>query len=467
MIAAAKRSHKHAPPWASHTLNNVPQLTQTIARVAKAACNWQRSLTVVDMETHTINVLAEYLATQRRVWVRIAANLPDKDWKLVLFEVTTCEPPPGWHRQRWDYPTAVFVAAQRAGTSAAKWLTQERIALPSLSLKVPLAGSVHVERRDSNFEGLYERLAWPTMEWTVPARDSSGQVGHGELVAADAPAFISFDEAAGAFFGLPARLNRNFSGKELVLRQQDRCARIDRVLVGPTQLAVDVSGHALQGARLTLGGLEGPSRRLSKRTRHVRLPALDALQPHAWLALHNKDELLDRRILDPSWGGKDFEVEVDAATRVQVLISGGERASVEFKRELPSGDPRRVMKTIAAFANGNGGTLLFGVENDGKLIGVDAADGRNALDRLTNMISDWVRPLPDFDCEVVHLADCRVLAVNVAPGSDAPCGVGTEERDIRYYIRRAGTTFPASPADIRALVQARTPATSATYFPRS
>jgi hypothetical protein len=418
------------------------------------------------METHPINVLAEYLATQRRVWVRIAANLPDKDWKLVLLEVTTCEPPPGWHRQRWDYTTAVFVAAQRAGTSVAKWLTQERIVLPSLSLKVPLADSVHMERRDSSFEGLYERLAWPTMEWTVPARDSSGQVIHGELVAAGAPAFISFDEAAGAFFGLPARLNRNFSGRELVVRQQDRRARIDRVLVRPTELAVDVSGHELEETKLTLGGLDGPSRRLSKRTRHVRLPTSDALRPHAWLALHSKHELLDRRILDPSWGGRDFEVEVDATTRVQVLISGGERANVEFKRELPSGDPRRVMKTIAAFANGSGGTLLFGIENDGKVIGVDAADSRKAIDRLTNMISDWIRPLPDFDCEVVDVADCRVVAVNVASGSDAPCGVGTEERDIRYYIRRAGTTFPASPADIRALVQARTPATPSTYFPR-
>jgi hypothetical protein len=85
------------------------------------------------------------------------------------------------------------------------------------------------------------------------------------------------------------------------------------------------------------------------------LPLSAALGEGAWLALHRDHELLDRRILDPRCCGKDFDVEIDAATRLEMLVVGGERANIEFKRELPGRDPSGVMKTVAAFANGAGG----------------------------------------------------------------------------------------------------------------
>jgi hypothetical protein len=184
-------------------------------------------------------------------------------------------------------------------------LTRGRISLPGVSIKLPLEGSAGVERRDSNFEGIYEKLPWPTREWNVYLRDTSRQPLHDELVAADAPAFINFDQAAAAFFGVARVPNRNFSGCELVVRQQDRRARIDSVRVRPTELVVTVSGERLRGTALVLSGALGPSKPLSSRTSEVRLPTPAGLGPGAWLALHRDQELLDRRILDPSWGGKD------------------------------------------------------------------------------------------------------------------------------------------------------------------
>ncbi len=236
-----------------------------------------------------------------------------------------------------------------------RWLERERIALPSLSIKLKLDGAVDVERRDSRFQGIYQPLPWPAREWTVHVADRSGQMLHGELVAAGAPAFLSFDQAAGAFFAVPPKPNRNFSGCEIVVRQQDLRARIDNVLVRPTEVVVGVSGEQLHGAALTLNGIDGATKSLSRRTRTVRLPAPGGVGAGAWLALHRDRELLDRRILDPAWGGKDFDVEVAPSTRVEVLISGGERATVEFKRELPRSNAARVMRTVAAFANGVGG----------------------------------------------------------------------------------------------------------------
>lgn len=417
------------------------------------------------VDRHPISALSDYLAGQTRAWVRVAANRLDGDWQLSLLEITVGEPPPGWRRQRWGYERAVFLAFAPAGRTVARWLERERIAVPSLSIKLQLEGSVGVERRDSKFQGIYQQHPWPTREWTVYLRDSSGQMLHDELVAADVPAFINFDQAAAAFFGVPVKPNRNFSGREIVVRQQDRRARFDNVLVRPTELLVRVSGENLRGTSLTLSGAGGQTRPLSPRIQEVRLPIPEGLGPGAWLALHRDRELLDRRILDPAWGGKDFDIEVDATTRVELLISSGEQATIEFKRELPGSDPARVMKTVAAFANADGGTLLFGVEDDGDIVGVGEHYSRRSVDRLTSMISDWVRPLPDFECEMVEIAGCGVIAINVAPGSSAPYGVGTSERNIAYYVRRAGNTFPATPADVRAFVQARVPATPASYLP--
>jgi hypothetical protein len=418
------------------------------------------------MEMQPVSALTEYLAEQDRVWVRVGANRLDGDWQLSLLEVTVEEAPPIWRRGRWSYERAVFVASKLAGVTVAKWLERGRISLPSLSIKVALDGSVTLERRDSNFQGIYEQLPWPAREWTVRFHDSSGQTIHDELVAADAPAFISFDQAAAAFFGVPLKPNRNFSGREIVVRQQDRRARIDRVRVHPTELVIDVSGKELRGASLTLSGFGGASRALSPRTRKVRLPIPGGLGPGAWLALHHDRELLDRRILDPARGNQDIDIVVDSATRVEVLISGGEQATVEFKRQLPGEDPTGVMKTVAAFANGAGGTILFGVENDGGIVGVGDDHGRDGRDRLTSLVSDRVRPLPNFECEWVEVADRGVIALHVEPGEQVPYGVGTGDRGVRYYVRRAGSTFPASPADVRAFVQSRIPAVPTPYFPR-
>lgn len=51
-------------------------------------------------------------------------------------------------------------------------------------------------------------------------------------------------------------------------------------------------------------------------------------------------------------------------------IRHGETAELEFKRELPS-DHLKYLKTAVAFANCNGGRIVFGVGDDRTVVGVD------------------------------------------------------------------------------------------------
>lgn len=49
------------------------------------------------------------------------------------------------------------------------------------------------------------------------------------------------------------------------------------------------------------------------------------------------------------------------------IIASQEGHCVEFK--LSTGQLDRAMETLCAFLNGSGGTLLFGVSDDGQLVG--------------------------------------------------------------------------------------------------
>ncbi len=55
---------------------------------------------------------------------------------------------------------------------------------------------------------------------------------------------------------------------------------------------------------------------------------------------------------------------------VQELIEEGEGFTIEFKRRISS--PEKIARTIISFANTKGGTILFGVDDDGSIVGVES-----------------------------------------------------------------------------------------------
>ena len=73
---------------------------------------------------------------------------------------------------------------------------------------------------------------------------------------------------------------------------------------------------------------------------------------------------------------------------LEKLLLLPESKTLEFKRDLSSSDP--ILKTVIAFANTAGGTLIIGKSSDGVLIGVK--DIFRAEVALANMIADSIRP---------------------------------------------------------------------------
>ena len=76
----------------------------------------------------------------------------------------------------------------------------------------------------------------------------------------------------------------------------------------------------------------------------------------------------------------------------------GESKNVEYKERVPE-DSQKYMKSVVAFANGDGGRIVFGVE-DGtmRIVGIPQADLFQIMDTITNAVTDSCEPMiiPDL-----------------------------------------------------------------------
>jgi len=77
-------------------------------------------------------------------------------------------------------------------------------------------------------------------------------------------------------------------------------------------------------------------------------------------------------------------------TDIKKLLIQKENRKLEFKRELPSND--KLIKTAIAFANSQGGDLIVGVEDDGKIIGVDENEIVLCEEKISSAIYDGCSP---------------------------------------------------------------------------
>jgi hypothetical protein len=184
---------------------------------------------------------------------------------------------------------------------------------------------------------------------------------------------------------------------------------------------------------------------------------LHALPPEWWnmdyQAFLETRRVQMAQVIRQAWeqirGGKPIEAP---AADVAALVQLGETASTEFKSTLRTNlhtrqhDPKMefsVLKTVAAFLNSGGGTLLIGVADDGTPLGL-AADGFANEDRqalhLMNLIEGRIGGLfkPYVHPEFVELGECRVLSVRVERGpKPAFLQDGNQQR---FYVRGGPST---------------------------
>jgi ATP-dependent DNA helicase RecG len=82
-----------------------------------------------------------------------------------------------------------------------------------------------------------------------------------------------------------------------------------------------------------------------------------------------------------------------------------ETKNIEYKSELT----KTYLKTVSAFANYGTGQIIFGVDDDGTVIGLE--DPKSDALRIENAINDSLSPVPDFTLEIDDTAHTIILSV--------------------------------------------------------
>lgn len=133
-------------------------------------------------------------------------------------------------------------------------------------------------------------------------------------------------------------------------------------------------------------------------------------------------------------------------------IFAGESKNLEFKESLPV-KSSKYMKTIVAFANGQGGKLIIGVEDDTKkIVGIDKNEAFKIMDAIANAISDSCKPAIILDIYMQTVNEATVIIVDIEAGRQRPYYLAAEGLQHGVYVRVAGTTRPADEAMVKELL---------------
>ena len=129
------------------------------------------------------------------------------------------------------------------------------------------------------------------------------------------------------------------------------------------------------------------------------------------------------------------------------LVKTGEGTYLEFKRLISS--PEKIARELAAFANTRGGTMLIGVDDDKKLIGIDSYyEQEFLLDKAINYCC--IPPLP-VQIETVPYKDREIIVVHVKEAEIKPIYVEQDGRKS-VYIREKDKSVQASREVERVLI---------------
>lgn len=101
---------------------------------------------------------------------------------------------------------------------------------------------------------------------------------------------------------------------------------------------------------------------------------------------------------------------------VHTLI--GETTAYDKKQQLEIKRPKSWLKSVSAFANGEGGTLVFGISDDDQVVGL--ADAESDAERISEEIKTKLDPVPTVNLEFKEFDGKKLVLIHVHKGQETP-----------------------------------------------
>lgn len=125
------------------------------------------------------------------------------------------------------------------------------------------------------------------------------------------------------------------------------------------------------------------------------------------------------------------------------LIAEGEHQQQDFKYEIS--DARKIARTLSAFANTDGGRLLIGVKDNGKIAGVRSDEEIYMVEAAASL---YCVPAVKCQMNIFRVEGHNVVIAEVEPSKKLPIRARMEDNTLRAFVRIADENIVASPVQM-------------------
>jgi len=131
-------------------------------------------------------------------------------------------------------------------------------------------------------------------------------------------------------------------------------------------------------------------------------------------------------------------------TDISKLI--GETTEYDKKQNVEIHKPKSWLKSVSAFANTNGGSLIFGISDNDEIIGLQNPEGD--AEKISELIKTRISAIPEFNLRFYNHEDKKLIILDIPKGIDTPyyyVGDGNSEA----FIRVGNQSVKAAPSDLK------------------
>ena len=122
------------------------------------------------------------------------------------------------------------------------------------------------------------------------------------------------------------------------------------------------------------------------------------------------------------------------------LISEGEHQQQDFKHSISN--QKKIAITLSAFANTDGGRLLIGVKDSGRIVGVHIEDEMHMIEGAAEV---FCKPEVAYTFNVFKEKGKQVLEVNIPASGDKPHLAKSDDGKWLAYLRVNDENFLSDP----------------------
>ncbi len=127
----------------------------------------------------------------------------------------------------------------------------------------------------------------------------------------------------------------------------------------------------------------------------------------------------------------------------------GETSSYDKKVKLERNKTKSWLKSVSAFANSKGGVLIWGIDDEDRLVGLD--DAKSDSEYISTTIKTKLDPTPRVNLEIIRTDNKDIIMLHVYEGNETPYYYVDSGNRIAF-IRVGNESVAASSVQLNSLI---------------